>query len=252
MKTTLPKFYLASQSPRRQTLLNQIGACFEMLLPDLTEDVETLEIALPNEIPKVYVQRVSSLKAQAALTRRNKRQLESLPILSADTIVAVEGRILGKPTNQQDAQDMSACLSGKTHEVLTAICLLIPGDLCATVTSKPKTRRTTRSNETVHEVRRDSEYCATQYLGCTVGCAEVSPDGNYYSALSVSQVRFRKLSSEEIQHYIDSGEPFGKAGAYAIQGRAAEFVEHIAGSYSGIMGLPLFETAVLLRRFGLL
>lgn len=203
MKTTLPKFYLASQSPRRQTLLNQIGACFEMLLPDLSEDVETLETALPNEVPKVYVQRVSALKAQAALARRNKRQLESLPILSADTIVTVEGRILGKPTNQQDAQDMLACLSGKTHEVLTAIYLFIP-------------------------------------------------DSNYYSALSVSQVRFRELSSEEIQHYIDSGEPFGKAGAYAIQGRAAEFVEHIAGSYSGIMGLPLFETAVLLRRFALL
>lgn len=203
MSTILPKFYLASQSPRRQTLLNQIGAHFDMLLPDPTEDVEALETALPNEIANVYVQRVSYLKAQAAVARRNKRQLQSLPVLSADTIVAVKDRILGKPADQQNAQEMLACLSGKTHEVLTAICLF-------------------------------------------------APDDHYYSALSVSQVRFRRLSSEDIQRYIDSGEPFGKAGAYAIQGRAAEFMEHIAGSYSGIMGLPLFETAALLKQFSLL
>lgn len=203
MSTIQPKFYLASQSPRRQTLLNQIDARFDVLLPDLTEDVEALETALPNEISTEYVQRVSYLKAQAAVVRRKQRQLESLPILSADTIVAINNRILGKPTDQQDAQQMLGSLSGTTHQVLTAICLF-------------------------------------------------APDNQYYAALSISEVRFRRLSAEDIQRYLDSGEAFGKAGAYAIQGPAAEFVEHIGGSYSGIMGLPLFETARLLRQFGLL
>jgi septum formation protein len=165
--------------------------------------VDALETALPNEISTEYVQRVSYLKAQAAVVRRKQRQLESLPILSADTIVAINNRILGKPTDQQDAQQMLGSLSGTTHQVLTSICLF-------------------------------------------------APDNQYYAALSISEVRFRRLSAEDIQRYLDSGEAFGKAGAYAIQGRAAEFVEHIGGSYSGIMGLPLFETARLLRQFGLL
>lgn len=203
MKTIRPQFYLASHSPRRKTLLYQIGASFETLFSDPDENVEALERTLANEEANAYVQRVSYLKAQAAAARRHKRQLTDLPILSADTIVAIDNLILGKPADAQDAVKMLTLLSGTTHQVFSAICLL-------------------------------------------------TSDGQCHTALSISHVRFRQLQPVEIQRYIASEEPFGKAGAYAIQGGAAEFIEHISGSYSGIMGLPLFETAKLLRQYGLL
>ena len=197
----MPKFvYLASQSPRRRQLLEQLGVAYELLLPDDSEDAEALEVVLPNEAPRAYVQRVTQLKLDAALARMKKRQLPTAPVLCSDTTVALGKTILGKPESNQDAQRMLRTLSGQTHRVLTAVTLGTP-----------------RQRE---------------------------------QALSISSVRFADMTPAQIKNYADSGEPMGKAGAYAVQGRAAAYIAHISGSYSGIMGLPMFETAQLLRAFG--
>jgi len=193
--------YLASQSPRRRELLTQLGVRYELLLADAAEDAEALEVVLPGESPDAYVQRVCTLKANAALQRRQRRSLPARPILTSDTTVCRGGDILGKPADAAEATAMLAALSGTTHRVLTAV----------TVISAAGTNH----------------------------------------ALSISDVTFRTLHADEIERYVASGEPLGKAGAYGIQGRAAEFIERISGSYSGIMGLPLFETAALLREAGL-
>ena len=193
--------YLASQSPRRSQLLLQIGVRHELLLPnaqaDIAEDVESLEAERPGEPPADYVQRVTGLKLQAAVARHARRALAPAPILCADTTVALQGCILGKPADAQDAAAMLARLSGREHEVLTALALAF--------------------------------------------------GGQYWSALSVSRVRFAAMTAAQIDAYVASGEPLGKAGAYGVQGLAAAHIEQIQGSYSGIMGLPLFETAQLLR-----
>jgi septum formation protein len=197
----MPKFvYLASQSPRRRQLLEQLGVAYELLLPDDSEDAEALEVVLPNEAPRAYVQRVTQLKLDAALARMKQRQLPTAPVLCSDTTVALGKTILGKPESNQDAQRMLRTLSGQTHRVLTAVALGTP-----------------RQRE---------------------------------QALSISSVRFADMTAAQIKSYADSGEPMGKAGAYAVQGRAAAYIAHISGSYSGIMGLPMFETAQLLRAFG--
>jgi septum formation protein len=196
--------YLASQSPRRQELLKQIGVPFEMLLPQPGEDTESIEIPLPQEKARTYVERVTLAKSAIALERWKKSGLPWAPILCADTTVSLpnhpEGEILGKPVDALDAERILQMLNGKTHEVLTALAL------------------TTNPNE--------------------------AP----MSIVQISQVQFTHLSQEEIDAYIASGEPFGKAGAYGIQGRAGAFISSIQGSYSGIMGLPLYETAQLLGR----
>ena len=194
--------YLASRSPRRRELLSQIGVRFHLLLfrtrpeaePDVNEDV------LPDEAPAAYVERVALAKAAAGWKRLMQRNLPRAPVLAADTTVAVEGRILGKPADRSDAARMLAELSGKRHEVLTAV--------------------------------------AIKY------------DDRIESAVSVTQVRIRALTEEEIRQYVATGEADDKAGAYAIQGRAAQFVAEIHGSYSGVMGLPLFETAQLIEKIG--
>lgn len=197
----MPNFvYLASQSPRRRQLLEQLGVAYELLLPDDSEDAEALEVVLPNEAPRAYVQRVTQLKLDAALARLKQRKLPAAPVLCADTTVALGKTILGKPESAKGAQRMLRILSGQTHRVLTAVAL-----------------GTARQRE---------------------------------QALSVSNVRFAAMTPAQIKSYADSGEPMGKAGAYAVQGRAAAYIEHISGSYSGIMGLPMFETAQLLRAFG--
>ena len=194
-----PRFiYLASQSPRRQQLLDQLGVRHELLLADADEDAESLEAVLPNELPAAYVQRVTALKLKAAQARLKARSLPPAPILCADTTVALGRRILGKPADAAQAQATLTALSGRSHRVLTA-----------------------------------------------VGVAMSSR--RHASAISQSKVQFAALSPAVIAAYVDSGEPFGKAGAYAIQGRLAGWIAHIAGSYTGIMGLPLFETAHLLR-----
>ena len=199
MTESTPDFiYLASQSPRRRQLLEQLGERLSLLLPDDAEAAEALEAVRPGEAPATYVRRVTGLKLQDALRRLNDRHLPPAPVLCSDTTVALGRQILGKPRDAQDAADMLARLSGQTHRVLTAVAI------------QSGQRRV--------------------------------------DALSDSRVRFAALTPADIAAYIASGEWEGKAGAYAIQGRAAAFVEHISGSYSGIMGLPLFETAALLKQ----
>ena len=196
--STDPLIYLASQSPRRRQLLDQLGVPHALLLPDADEDAEALEAHLPGELPVAYVQRVTLLKLKAARARLKQRGLPPAPILCSDTTVALGRRILGKPADAADAQAMLTALSGRSHRVLTAIALGLP-------------RRT-------------------------------------LAALSRSSVRFAPLSAAAIAAYIASGESVGKAGAYAIQGRMAGWISQISGSHSAIMGLPLFETAQLLRQ----
>lgn len=198
--------YLASQSPRRQQLLEQWGVRCELLLPDADEDAESLEVVLPGEAPAVYVQRVTGLKLQAAVARLKRRGLALAPVLCADTTVAMGRRILGKPQDSADAQRMLASLSGRRHRVLTAVAV-----------ARPVLRGPART----------------------------------WMALSRSQVEFDPWRAVDIRRYVATGEPMGKAGAYAIQGAAALHIRHISGSYSGIMGLPAHETAQLLRAAGL-
>jgi septum formation protein len=196
--------YLASQSPRRQELLKQIGVRFEMLLPQAGEDTESIEIPLSHEKARAYVERVTLAKSEIALERWQKSGLAWAPILCADTTVSLpgdtEGEILGKPTDAVDAARILKMLSSKTHEVLTGVAVA------------------------------------------------VNPNEPPIFLLQVSEVQFAQLSEGQINAYIASGEPFGKAGAYGIQGSASAFIPSIKGSYSGIMGLPLYETAQLLKR----
>jgi septum formation protein len=199
---TAPTLYLASQSPRRRQLLEQLGVTYVLLLPDPGEDAEALEAVRPGEAPARYVQRVTALKLDAALARLERRGLPHAPVLCSDTTVALGRQILGKPADDRDAARMLAQLAGATHRVLTAVAVGTP--------------------------RRRLQ------------------------ALSTSRVTFEPLTRAQIQAYVATGEPQGKAGAYAIQGRAAMHVTRIAGSYSGIMGLPMHETAGLLRAFGVL
>ena len=197
-----PQFiYLASQSPRRAQLLEQLGVAHKLLLAGHDEDAEALEAMRGREAPATYVQRVTGLKLDAAVARHARQGLADAPILCADTTVALGPQILGKPEDAKDARRMLRLLSGSTHRVLTAVALQ-------------------------HGKER-------------------------HAALSVSRVRFAALAPRQIDAYVESGEPLGKAGAYAVQGRAAAMIEHISGSYSGIMGLPMFETAQLLRLVGL-
>jgi septum formation protein len=198
----MPFIYLASQSPRRRQLLEQLGVAHELLLPDAQEDAESLEAVLPNEAPATYVQRVTGLKLDAALARMKRRGLPAAPVLCSDTTVALGRSIYGKPEDAADAQRMLTELSGTTHRVLTAVAI-----------QKGRQR---------------------------------------VASLSTSRVTFAPMSSAAIKAYVASGEPMGKAGAYAVQGAAAAFISHISGSYSGIMGLPMFETAQLLKALGLM
>ena len=201
IRTTVSDFiYLASQSPRRRQLLEQLGVRYELLLPDAHEDTEGIEAVLPNEAPATYVQRVTWLKLDMAVQRMKRRGLPPAPILCSDTTVALGRIIYGKPADEADAARMLGELAGQTHRVLTAVAV-----------------GTARKREKV---------------------------------LSISRVTFAALSPRQIRAYVASGEPLGKAGAYAVQGRAAAYISKISGSYSGIMGLPLFETAQLLQSFG--
>ena len=197
----MPDFiYLASQSPRRRQLLEQLGVRHELLLPDHDEDAESLEAVLPGEAPAAYVQRVTQLKLDAALARLKRRGLPAAPVLCSDTTVALGRTLYAKPADAADARRMLAELAGHSHRVLTAVAVGTP--------------------------RRRVQ------------------------ALSSSRVTFAPLSRQQIAAYVAGGEPTGKAGAYAVQGRAAAFISHISGSYSGIMGLPMYETAQLLQSFG--
>jgi septum formation protein len=190
--------YLASQSPRRRQLLDQIGVRHELLLPGADEDAEALEAERAGELPRDYVERVTRAKLSAAVKRLKTRGLPPAPVLCSDTTVALGRRILGKPVDAADAANTLTLLSGKTHRVITAV---------AVAAGRTSTL-----------------------------------------AVNVSHVRFAELTPAQIDTYVASKEPFGKAGAYAIQSAAASWIAHIDGSYSGIMGLPLYETAQLLRQ----
>jgi len=184
--------YLASQSPRRAELLQQIGVKFGVLA------VEVDETMVATEIPEAYAQRLAMAKARAGwCTLAPDRQR---PVLGADTIVIAADAVMGKPANRQQAIEMLLTLSGNTHRVITAVALA--GE---------------------HEVV----------------CSQCS------------RVTFRTLTRQECEAYWETGEPRDKAGAYAIQGLAAMFITRLEGSYSGVMGLPLYETMELLKAFGI-
>lgn len=196
-----PWVYLASQSPRRRQLLEQWGVTCVPLLPDPDEDAEALEALSPGESPAAYVRRVTRLKVRAAEARRRRRGWPEGVVLCADTTVADGATILGKPADAAEAARMLQRLSGRRHQVLTAVA--------------------------------------------------VAHAGRTWLALSRTQVTFKSLSDDEIAAYVGSGEPFGKAGAYGIQGHAGLWVRRLCGSYTGVVGLPAYETAELLRRAGL-
>lgn len=193
--------YLASRSPRRRELLKQIGVSFELLLlrEDLRRGADVDETPLPDESPGVYVLRMAGAKVNTAVRQIAVRGLPQKPVLAADTTVVFDDRIIGKPLNAGDATRILRALSGREHQVLTAVALALREQIEAQI--------------------------------------------------SVSSVWFHELTDADIRRYVATGEPLDKAGAYAIQGRAGAFVTRIAGSYSGIMGLPLAETTELLKRF---
>ena len=207
-----PWIYLASRSPRRSELLGQIGIAARLLLDDDAERAEALEAEIAGEDPRRYVLRVARAKAQAGLERLAAGDLDRRPVLAADTTVAIGGTLLAKPADADEAARMLGRLQGRVHRVLTAVAV-----------GRPR----------------------------SAGGSPAAAAGRVDVRLQTSRVRMRRLKPAEIDAYIASGEPFGKAGAYAIQGRAAGFITRIDGSHSGIMGLPLYETAQMLRKAGL-
>jgi len=199
--STARHLYLASRSLRRRELLKQIGVGFELLLlreaagrpSDVDESVHA------GEDPVAYVQRLAREKGEIAWLRLCQRRLMRHPVLAADTTVELNGEILGKPADREEAVSMLKRLSGSTHRVHTAIAIVL--------------------------------------------------DRHVETALSSTTVVFGELNEDEIQHYVASGDPMDKAGAYGIQGRAGAYVKSLSGSYTGVVGLPLYETDQLLRRF---
>lgn len=188
--------YLASASPRRRELLQQIGVRFTVMSAEVDEAV------LADEQPLDYVCRLAQAKAEAVLSRVEMEGQLIRPVLGADTTVVLGNRILGKPANEDEAVTMLLSLSGQTHKVMTAVALA-----------------------------NDNSECPETQL-----------------AYSVTEVRFRNIDEVEARRYWHTGEPADKAGAYGIQGLGAIFVESLSGSYSGVVGLPLYETANLLSR----
>ncbi|CUJ63401.1 MULTISPECIES: Maf family protein [Achromobacter] len=196
---TPARLYLASASPRRRELLTQIGLAHEVLRVPAPPGED--EPQHPGESAADYVQRTARDKALRGRDWMHAQGLPPLPLLAADTTVILNGKVLGKPADRDDAIRILRALSGAAHEVHTAVAV----------------------------------WTGEQLL----------------EAVSITEVRMRDLHDGEIARYCDSGEPFGKAGAYGIQGLAGTFISHISGSYTGVMGLPLFETANLLRAAGI-
>lgn len=186
-----PGLILASSSPRRRELLSQAGFCFSVDPADVDESV------LPGERPEEYAARIALEKA-----RRTAERHEAGIVLGADTIVVVDGDVLGKPSSPGEAKDMLSRISGRTHRVLTGVALVD------------------------------------------------AATGAYAAAVETTDVRIRELAAEEIEEYVDTGEPMDKAGAYGIQGRAAVFVEGINGCFFNVVGLPLARLDKMLRDFG--
>jgi len=203
MSVSDKRIYLASRSPRRRELLKQIGVPFELMLlrEDLRRGVDIDEMPLADESPGVYVLRIARTKVEMAVRQIAYRALPQKPVLAADTTVVFDGQIVGKPDDAEHAARILRALSGREHQVLTAVAVAL------------------------------REQVETQ--------------------ISVSSVCLRELTEADIRRYCASGESLDKAGAYGIQGRAGAFVTRISGSYSGIMGLPLMETAELLQKFNI-
>ena len=195
------RIYLASQSPRRRELLKQIGVAFDVLpLRAVAGRMDVVETPRADEAAVDFVQRMASEKANCGWHAVETRHLLRFPVMGVDTVVELDGAILGKPSGRVEAEAMLTRLSGRKHHVHTSVAIQ-------------------------HEGRQEWR-------------------------LSTSQVTFTALDAVAIARYLETGEYLGKSGSYGIQGRAGLFVEHIEGSYSGIMGLPLYDTAVLLRAFG--
>jgi len=197
------KIYLASKSPRRRELLRQIGIEFEILMlrDGDVRDGAVSEIVLPGEAPEDYVARVAREKAESGAGAVLWRKLPQRPVLASDTTVTLDGLILGKPANMENAVSTLKLLSGRTHQVLTSVAVMANGQM--------------------------------------------------FEAMQRSEVTFGELSDQTLRAYCALSEPYDKAGGYAVQGYAAQFIERITGSYSGIMGLPLFETTQLLQKAGI-
>ena len=194
--------YLASKSPRRRELLKQIGIQFELLMMrEQSPRGDVDEAPLANEAAHVYVERIALLKARIAMKAMRERRLPTRLILTADTTVTIDGEVLGKPVDRDDAVRMLERLSDKSHQVLSAVA--------------------------------------------------VASDREIKHVVTTSVVTFARLSDDDIKRYVDSGEPMDKAGGYAVQGLAAKFISSLTGSYSGVMGLPLYDTTILLRQCGL-
>ena len=194
-----PLLYLASGSPRRQELMQQINLKFDVVQAPIDE------VALPDETPEDYVLRIATEKARAGylkvLAESSDSKLSSKTwVVGGDTAVIVDGHIFGQPTDQADAQRMLSTLSNKTHLVLSSLAV-------------------------IHNTQ-------------------------LFTAINSTHVTFKTLTHQDIQDYWLSGEPIGKAGGYAIQGLGARFIKMIQGSYSGVMGLPLFELDQLLTESG--
>jgi len=190
MRKTMPKLILASQSPRRRELLEQIGLSFQVQPADINESIHDGEGA------RDFVERMAREKAWAVADRHPDEW-----VIGSDTAVVLDDQVMGKPVDQSHAAEMLMALSGRQHQVMSSVALVTP-----TATT---------------------------------------------SLVSVSEVSFRCITEAEAAAYWATGEPVDKAGGYAIQGLAAIFIEQLSGSYSGVMGLPLYETATLLRRVGL-
>ena len=195
-------FYLASQSPRRKEILDSLGAPYRLLnlVEGAGQNANFDETPIPNEIPIQYVKRISLIKAAAAWQHLMKQHLHRAPVLTLDTTVTIDDRILGKPRDVEDARLMLQSLSGRSHQVLTAV--------------------TMRRGDDVHQ------------------------------SLSITTVCMQSLNEDVIESYIKTAEPFGKSGSYGIQGIASIFISHIAGSHSGVVGLPIYETSELIKKFG--
>ena len=211
--------HLASKSPRRRLLLEQIGIAYTLV------DAAIDEVPRPGEPPERFVERMACEKAQAGLVALGNAR--TAPVLAADTAVVLGERVLGKPRDAEHAVTMLGALSGKMHRVISAVAIAGVGAGAGD----------TGSGVAVDDGRGSA-------TGTDPGCAP-------RVVTSISRVWFRVIPHDEIRAYVASGEPLDKAGAYAIQGRAAIFVKRLDGSFSGVMGLPLCETASLLREAGI-
>lgn len=214
MSAASQRIYLASQSPRRRELLNLIGVDFvALILRSSPGRQDVLEIPQTHEAPADFALRMAMEKSQSGWKVMGLRKLAALPVLGADTVVDLDGEILGKPHDRDHAESVLRRLSGRDHWVHTGVAL-------------------TCQNESA----KDNSAVSREET---------------YSLVSSSKVSFAPLSKAAIQRYLETGEYLDKAGAYGIQGRAGLFVSRIEGSYTGIMGLPLHETGLLLDWAGI-